>query len=67
MSKEIVCNKCGKTFNEYDELAGFSLYKTLGYGTKYDGDRLELDLCCDCMEHLIDSCAVHPVRGDDER
>ena len=53
MAKEITCNKCGKK--------NFSVYRRLGYGTKYDGDDLELDLCCDCMEKLIDECIISPI------
>lgn len=56
-----VCNKCGKQFNLWDEKEDFSIRKRLGYGTKYDGDTLELDLCCDCMESLIDSCTINPI------
>lgn len=61
MSIVRTCNKCGKKFDEWDTEEGFSIYSTLGYGTKYDGSKLELDLCCKCMEKLIDSCAVSPI------
>lgn len=61
MAKEIICNKCGKKFNIWDTQEDYSIYKQLGYGTKYDGASLELDLCCDCMEKLIDECVILPV------
>lgn len=55
------CNKCGKKFDEWDTEEDFSIYSTLGYGTVYDGSKLELDLCCKCMEELIGSCAISPI------
>lgn len=59
--KKIICNKCGKEFDCWDEQEGFSIHSYCGYGTKYDGDKLDLDLCCDCMEKLIDECVVSPI------
>lgn len=64
MNKEIVCNKCGKKFDIWDTQEDFSINTMLGYGTKYDGDSLELNLCCDCMEKLIDECAISPIKKD---
>ena len=61
MAKDIICNKCGKKFDIWDTQENFSVYRRLGYGTKYDGDDLELDLCCDCMEKLIDECIISPI------
>lgn len=61
MSKGIICNKCGKELDIWDKQEEFSLHKNLGYGTAYDGMRLELDLCCKCMEELIVNCAETPL------
>lgn len=61
MSKQIICNKCGKTFDIWDKQENFRIYRNLGYGTKYDGSKLELDLCCSCMEELVDGCRIHPI------
>ena len=66
MAKEIYCNKCGKKLDMWDIQEDFSMQRNLGYGSKYDGDNLDLDLCCDCMDELIDSCVISPVtEGDD--
>jgi len=62
MPQETFCNKCGKRFDIFDEQENFSIYKRLGYGTKYDGDILEINLCCDCMEELIEECVINPVK-----
>lgn len=61
VAKEITCNKCGKKFDFWDTQEEFSINTQLGYGTKYDGSYLELDLCCDCMEKLIDECVISPI------
>lgn len=62
MSKNVVCNKCGKRLDIWDTQEDFSIYRNqIGYGSKYDGDSIELDLCCDCMDELIDGCKVSPI------
>lgn len=62
MRKFIKCNKCGKQFDLWDFQEGFSITQTLGYGTKYDGDSLDIHLCCDCMEKIIDACIISPIK-----
>lgn len=64
--KKTVCNKCGKPFNMWDEQEDFSIYRRAGYGTRYDGSWIRLDLCCDCMEDLIESCKISPVADTQE-
>ena len=61
MSRIISCNKCGSQFNYLDIQEDFKVYKLLRYGTKYDGCELELDLCCRCVDELIDSCVLSPI------
>ena len=55
------CNRCGKKFNIWDEQENFSISRALGYGTKYDGSTLDFNLCCECMEKLIDECLISPI------
>lgn len=52
--REIRCNKCNKMFDQFDMEQGFSIYHRIGYDSKYDGGRLAVDLCSDCMDDLID-------------
>lgn len=61
MTGSITCNHCGKVFDLWDTQEGFSIKKRLGYGTKFDGDELNMNLCCDCMEQLIDDCLISPI------
>lgn len=61
MEEEVYCNKCGKKMDVWDIQAGFSIHQNIGYGSRYDGDNLNLNLCCDCMDKLIEECAIRPV------
>lgn len=61
MARSIICNMCGKVFDIWDKQEGLSIEHQLGYGTKYDGDLLQLDLCCDCMDEIIDKCKIFPI------
>lgn len=58
---EEICNRCGSKLDIWDTQENFSLWRSLGYGTKYDGDTLKLKLCCKCMEEIIDSCLISPI------
>lgn len=55
------CNKCGKDMDKYDRYLDFSIRKRLGYGSRYDGDFVRIDLCCDCVDTLIESCKIDPT------
>ena len=59
--RHTICNLCGKTFDFLDEQENFSMRRLIGYGSRHDGEALSLDLCCDCMDKLIDRCVVSPV------
>lgn len=62
MAREFRCNMCGKEMNKFDIEEGFSFDKWLGYGSKYDGGYFQIDLCCECMDKLIDSCLISPIK-----
>lgn len=56
-----VCNGCGKELDFWDEQQDFSIHKQIGYGSFYDGDYIDLQVCCDCMDRIIEKCAVSPI------
>lgn len=60
-----LCNLCGKEFDEWDEQEGFGIHTRAGYGSKFDGDSVELDLCCECFDRLMDKlvpeCKINPI------
>ncbi len=57
---------CGKKFDTWDEQENFGIHSIPGYGSKYDGDRIELDLCCECFDKVMDiivpMCQESPIR-----
>ena len=57
-----VCNICGKPLDIFDETEGLAICKHLGYGTAYDGNDLEFRTCCACMDKIINSCKVSPIK-----
>lgn len=58
-----VCNICGKDFGLVDEREDFSIRRTAGYGTMFDGQRIDLDICCSCFERrIVPMCKIAPVR-----
>lgn len=60
--RKTLCNMCGKEMDAIDERSGGRFYKLLGYGSKYDGDTLELDICCSCLDRLVDMCKISPIK-----
>lgn len=60
-----LCNLCGKEFNELDKQEGFGIHTRVGYGSKFDGGDVELDLCCKCfdkmMYRLLPECKINPI------
>lgn len=49
-----ICNLCGKEFDEYDKLENRCFHGRFGYGSKHDGDKFELNLCCECFDKAFD-------------
>ena len=61
------CNICGASLTECELQDDLYIHTRLGYGSRHDGDRLDLRLCHACMDTLIDSCVVSPlVHAEDE-
>jgi len=54
-----VCNLCGKAHKEYTVT---EIEFQMPYGSRYDGNIYQLNLCPDCMDTLIemidDYCSV---------
>ena len=55
------CNMCGKEFDEWDTIQNWNIHGRAVYGSKYDLELISVDLCCDCMDKVIDSCKISPV------
>lgn len=68
--KEYFCNKCGKKMDIFDLQTGVRMHDVLGYGSKYDGSTVNLDLCSQCTDELIDYIKsvgkFNPVVSDED-
>ncbi len=47
------CDLCGKVFSVWDEQNSFGLHYHAGYGSKHDGEHINVDMCCDCFDKLM--------------
>ena len=60
-----ICNRCGKTFDFWDNQENFNIDKYIGFGSRYDLNRIRLHLCCDCFDKLLDwlipQCKYNPL------
>ena len=61
------CNVCGKTVEQvFENQMLISIHDRIGYGSKHDGSMLDLDICPDCFDKLIDGftekCAINPMK-----
>lgn len=63
MDKNTYCNLCGKELNEFDVQENYSLHRHIGYGSEHDGETLDLHICCECMDEIINKCIVDPTNG----
>lgn len=61
MARKVYCNCCGKEFGTYDYFVTNPISFCVGYGSKYDGERVQLDICVACLDKLIDSCEISPI------
>ncbi len=63
------CNMCGKLFDGWDYQEKFSFKSYIGYGSKYDLNKMDLNLCCSCfdtvMDFIIPQCTIAPLEEYD--
>lgn len=55
------CNICGSKMDFWDIQEDFTIHTTAGYGSKYDEEEIELHICCDCMDRIIEQCKITPI------
>lgn len=65
-----ICNICGKEFDMWDQQEKFGFHHQVGYGSKFDGDHINVNMCCDCFDELMDTyilpkCKVSPLEDGD--
>lgn len=48
------CDFCGKELTDLDIQDGFGFhYQHISYGSQYDGENIDIDLCCDCFDKMM--------------
>lgn len=52
--KEKCCTMCNKIFDMWDLQEDFSFSRWIGYGSKYDLNKLDIQLCCTCFDKVLD-------------
>ena len=65
-TERMVCNICGKPLDVFDLQEKISYHSHMGYGSRFDEEIVDLDLCCDCfdkmmLEYIIPRCKYIPV------
>ena len=59
------CTMCGKYFDLWDGQEDFCLNRCIGYGSSYDGCQVNLQLCCECFDRVLDMvvplCRTNPT------
>lgn len=58
-----ICNCCGKEMDFFDIQEDFTISRKVGYGSKYDMMIIDLHLCGDCFDKIVDGCKESPVIG----
>lgn len=58
---ETVCNICGQKLDFFDRQEDYTIKKSIGYGSMYDGDIVDLHICCSCFDKIISNCVVSPL------
>ncbi len=60
-----VCNMCDKTFDLWDNQENFCFDHHIGYGSAHDFEHIQLNLCCQCFDKVIDwilpQCRHNPM------
>lgn len=64
------CNVCGRTAEQvFEGQMLISIHERIGYGSKHDGDIIDLDICCSCFDNLIDKlasrCMINPIHENE--
>lgn len=64
MADKIVCNRCGRELDFFDQQEDFTIHKKIGYGSIYDGCTVHYQLCCDCFDKAVAESAVSPIKEE---
>ena len=61
----IQCNVCGKDTTSREVHIAIEIHKPIGYGSRYDGDKIDLDVFTNCVDSILDAiskvCLVYQI------
>lgn len=52
--EKCICSMCNKELDYFDLQENFRFNHHFGYGSKYDLQKIDIVLCCDCMDKVLD-------------
>lgn len=56
------CDLCCKDFDEFDTQENFGLhYSSVGYGSKFDGESIDVDMCCGCFDKMMENYIIPQI------
>lgn len=55
----VVCNRCGRELEKYED--HLSVSKKWGYGTGFDGETHNFDLCEECYKKIAADFKISPL------
>lgn len=61
MADTKVCNMCGKELDFFDIQQDFAIHRQVCYGSIYDGEHVDLHLCCECFDKVVADCKINPI------
>ena len=63
----IHCDMCGKQFDVFDTQENFGFhYHNIGYGSKFDETNMDIDLCCECFDKMINEYVIPKLQSVSE-
>lgn len=65
----IQCNVCGEEPKRVH--IAIEMHQIIGYGSRYDGEKIDLDVCANCVDTILDAiskvCKISPIHIEEEK
>lgn len=62
---KILCNVCGEDPRLKKVHIEIDIHQPIGYGSRYDGDKIDLDVCANCVDTVLEAisnvCKIPPI------
>lgn len=70
VAKEIICDCCGDKVTGVEEVRMCDIQTQrfeFGYGSRFDTDEFEVDICDDCLEQMFENFNNNPLDNLDTK